>query len=171
MNSLPRQLPEWVTALEAAVLTGTSEADILEAAKAGRIRCTPLKVRRGAPDVILVRVNDVQAILSAPPLPDLSAPPLPVHTNGSAVPEPPLVASAALSIVEVPPPASSPVPGQVETSTAFAGASVAAPVTAPPAAPPPPAATPPPPPVVAPVAPSPVIVGSPPPATVAPPPP
>ena len=99
MDSLPRQLPEWVTALEAAVLTGTSEAEILEAAKSGRIHCTPLKVRRGAPDVLLVRVNEVQAILSAPPLADLSAPTTPAHSNGG----PPAAAAPAEAPYAAPP--------------------------------------------------------------------
>ena len=99
MESLPPQLPEWVTALEAAVLTGTTEDVVLAAAKSGRIRSTPLKVRRGAPDVLLVRVNDVQAILSAPPPgPDVllqAAPPATNAPANGAGPGPAVIASPA----------------------------------------------------------------------------
>jgi len=143
------------------VLTGTSEAEIIDAARSGRIRSTPLKVRRGAPDVLLVRVNEVQAILSAPPLTEPAIFGVPAHSNGgppAPAREPTPMDLAAPAAVEAAPPASAPV--NVSAPVA-APAPTATPPPPPPAAPPPP--PPPPPPPVAAPAPPPIPAPAPPP--------
>jgi len=150
MDSLPRQLPEWVTALEAAVLTGTTEDVVLAAARSGRIRSTPLKVRRGAPDVLLVRVYDVQAILSAPPPSPVATPepvlrpaePAPTNGTGPAPPNGagpaavPVPSPAAAAPVVAPAPAPTPAaPAPAPTPVAPAPAPAVAPADAPAVAP------------------------------------
>jgi hypothetical protein len=77
-------MPEWVTALEAAVLTGASETDVLEAVRSGRITAAPISLGRGGNGVLMVRLRDVQALVetSAPPAPQatVTLPPSPPPT-------------------------------------------------------------------------------------------
>ena len=56
-------MPEWVTALEAAVLTGASEIVVLDAVRSGRLQANPLSMGKGSSGVLLVRLRDVQALV------------------------------------------------------------------------------------------------------------
>jgi hypothetical protein len=85
-------MPEWVTALEAAVLTGASETDVLEAVRSGRITAAPISLGRGGNGVLMVRLRDVQALVetSAPPAPQVTVtlPPSPPPTPVAEPPAP-----------------------------------------------------------------------------------
>ena len=71
-------MPEWVTALEAAVLTGASEIVVLDAVRSGRIQANPLSMGKKSSGVLLVRLRDVQALVDeARPVPPAPAPALP----------------------------------------------------------------------------------------------
>jgi LytR cell envelope-related transcriptional attenuator len=82
-SSVPT-MPEWVTALEAAVLTGASETDVLEAVRSGRITAAPISLGRGGNGVLMVRLRDVQALVetAAPSAPQVTVtlPPAPPQT-------------------------------------------------------------------------------------------
>jgi LytR cell envelope-related transcriptional attenuator len=84
-------MPEWVTALEAAVLTGASETEVLEGVRSGRINASPISLGRGGNGVLMVRLRDVQALVeaSAPPAPQVAVT-LPPATEPAPVivPEP-----------------------------------------------------------------------------------
>jgi hypothetical protein len=81
-------MPEWVTALEAAVLTGASETDVLQAVTSGRINASPISLGRGGNGVLMVRLADVQAMV------DASAPPPPAPVTVTLPPAaPPPVAT------------------------------------------------------------------------------
>ena len=83
-------MPEWVTALEAAVLTGASEIVVLDAVRSGRIQANPLSMGKGSSGVLLVRLRDVQAMVqetSRPTAPALPAPsPFDTATPAPAAP-------------------------------------------------------------------------------------
>jgi len=74
-------MPEWVTALEAAVLTGASEIVVLDAVRSGRLRANPLSMGKGSSGVLMVRLRDVQALVeevsrpAAPAAPTVEATP------------------------------------------------------------------------------------------------
>src|SRR5438067_13381957 len=68
-------MPEWVTVLEAAVLTGATETVVLDAVRSGRINSSPLSIGRGGDQVLMVRIREVQSLLEQPPPPTLPSPP------------------------------------------------------------------------------------------------
>ena len=77
MSASVPTMPEWVTALEAAVLTGASEIVVLDAVRSGRLQANPLSMGKGSSGVLLVRLRDVQALIeetSRPAAPALPAP-------------------------------------------------------------------------------------------------
>src|SRR5438046_8566101 len=68
-------MPEWVTVLEAAVLTGATETVVLDAVRSGRINSSPLSIGRGGDQVLMVRIREVQSLLEQPPPPTPPSPP------------------------------------------------------------------------------------------------
>lgn len=145
-------MPEWVTALEAAVLTGASETDVLEAVRSGRITAAPISLGRSGNGVLMVRLRDVQALVetSAPLAPEatVTLPPSPVaeplapSSNGVTAFDPSTVWAepSPPAIVEPPPVDPAPVVQPPVAPAPVAQPPVApAPVSAPPALTPAPA--------------------------------
>jgi hypothetical protein len=71
MSPSVTEMPEWVTVLEAAVLTGATETLVLDAVRSGRINSSPLNIGRRGDSVLMVRIREVQSLLEhpAPPAP------------------------------------------------------------------------------------------------------
>jgi hypothetical protein len=67
-------MPEWVTVLEAAVLTGATETIVLDAVRSGRINSSPLSIGRSGDQVLMVRIREVQSLLEQPAPPAHSPP-------------------------------------------------------------------------------------------------
>jgi hypothetical protein len=104
MSQISERMPEWVTALEAAVLTGLSEESILEAARRGAIGSAPLKMgRRGnGSSVLMIRFLDARAMAAAP-----------VEASVAPVASPP-VASPPVASPPVASPAAAPIAPPLE---------------------------------------------------------
>src|SRR4029077_20692510 len=77
MSASVPTMPEWVTALEAAVLTGASEIVVLDAVRSGRIQANPLSMGKGSSGVLMVRLRDVQVLVEEPSRPAAAASPPP----------------------------------------------------------------------------------------------
>src|SRR5438132_9311837 len=75
MSPSVTEMPEWVTVLEAAVLTGATETIVLGAVRSGRINSSPLSIGRGGDRVLLVRIREVQSLLEQPTAPTIPSPP------------------------------------------------------------------------------------------------
>ena len=94
-------MPEWVTALEAAVLTGATEIVVLDAVRSGRLQANPLSMGKGSSGVLLVRLRDVQALVEetgrpAAPTPAPPAPtPFDLATGSPAAPGAPAATAPA----------------------------------------------------------------------------
>jgi hypothetical protein len=102
-------MPEWVTALEAAVLTGASEIVVLDAVRSGRIQANPLSMGKGSNGVLLVRLRDVQAMVeeTSRPAPAPAPPaPSPLHIVRDPVAAAPVAVPVPVEpVVEIVPPA------------------------------------------------------------------
>ena len=75
MSPSVTEMPEWVTVLEAAVLTGATETIVLDAVRSGRINSSPLSIGRGGDRVLMVRMREVQSLLEQPAAPTTLPPP------------------------------------------------------------------------------------------------
>src|SRR2546428_13488522 len=75
MSPSVTEMPEWVTVLEAAVLTGATETIVLDAVRSGRINSSPLSIGRGGDRVLMVRIREVQSLLEQPAAPTIPSPP------------------------------------------------------------------------------------------------
>src|SRR5262245_54563382 len=98
MSASVPTMPEWVTALEAAVLTGASEIVVLDAVRSGRLQASPLSMGKGSSGVVLVRLRDVQALVEETSSPAAPSPAIPAPSPfdpAPAAPATPAVAPAA----------------------------------------------------------------------------
>src|SRR4029079_16840328 len=86
MSASVPTMPEWVTALEAAVLTGASEIVVLDAVRSGRIQANPLSMGKGSNGVLLVRLRDVQALVEETSHPVAPAPTAPAPSRFDTAP-------------------------------------------------------------------------------------